>query len=234
MATFETYHALLTLTENNMRVIHWKLKGDDFDVTHSRYGMYYEKLGEMMDETAEQMITMGHTPMNISNALMHLGKDIGVDATIMNPELDYDSQIADKATYKMFKELYNFASSLAVDAALPADVQDIFMGHAKWFRIEGLYKLGRSIGIIDKAAVEEANATTAQTEDVEVIPPAENPVIAQDHNAENKPLNEEQPTDADVPYDTDDSDTEPLDDGGEKFDDNEAEPSMIEPIADDM
>lgn len=234
MATFETYHALLTLTENNMRVIHWKLKGGDFNVTHSRYGMYYEKLGEMMDETAEQMITMGHTPMNISNALMHLGKDIGVDATIMNPELDYNSQIADETTYKMFKELYNFAARLAVDAALPADVQDIFMGHAKWFRIEGLYKLGRSIGIIDKAAVEEANANSAQTEDVEVIPPAENPVIAQDHTAENKPLNEEQPTDADVPYDTDDSDTEPLDDGGEKFDDNESEPSMIEPIGDDM
>ena len=51
---------------------------------------------------------------------------------------------------------------------------------------------------------------------------------------ENKPLNEEQPTDADVPYDTDDSDTEPLDDGGEKFDDNESEPSIIEPIGDDM
>ena len=56
MAIFETYHALLTLTENNMRVIHWKLKGDDFNVTHSRYGMYYEKLGEMMDETAEQIM----------------------------------------------------------------------------------------------------------------------------------------------------------------------------------
>ena len=50
MATFETYHALLTLTENNMRVIHWKLKGDDFDVVHPRYASYYEKLGEMMDE----------------------------------------------------------------------------------------------------------------------------------------------------------------------------------------
>ena len=59
-------------------------------------------------------------------------------------------------------------------------------------------------------------------------------MIAQDHNVENKPLNEEPPTDADVPYDTDDSDTEPLDDGGEKFDDNESEPSMIEPIGDDM
>lgn len=230
MATFETYHALLTLTENNMRIIHWKLKGNDFDVVHPRYGMYYEKLGEMMDETAEVMITMGHIPMNISNTLMHLGKDIGVDATIMNPELDYTSKIADETTYKMFKELYDFASHLAVDAALPADVQDIFMGHAKWFRIEGLYKLGRTVGVVTPEAAVEANA---QTEDVEVIPPAENPVIAQNHNVENKLLNEEQPTDADVAYDTDDSDAEPLDDGGERMEDSEAEPSMIEPMGDE-
>lgn len=230
MATFETYHALLTLTENNMRIIHWKLKGNDFDVVHPRYGMYYEKLGEMMDETAEVMITMGHIPMNISNTLMHLGKDIGVDATIMNPELDYTSKIADETTYKMFKELYDFASHLVVDAALPADVQDIFMGHAKWFRIEGLYKLGRTVGVVTPEATVEANA---QTEDVEVIPPAENPVIAQDHNVENKLLNEEQPTDADVAYDTDDSDAEPLDNGGERMEDSEAEPSMIEPMGDE-
>lgn len=230
MATFETYHALLTLTENNMRVIHWKLKGNDFDVVHPRYGMYYEKLGEMMDETAEVMITMGHVPMNISNTLMHLGKDIGVNATIMNPELDYTSKIADETTYKMFKELYDFASHLAVDAALPADVQDIFMGHAKWFHIEGLYKLGRTVGVVSPEATAEANS---QTEDVEVIPPAENPVIAQNHNVENKLLNEEQPTDADVLYDTDDSDVEPLDDGGERMEDSEAEPSMIEPMGDE-
>ena len=93
-----------------------------------------------------------------------------------------------------------------------------------------MYKLGRTIGIVSPEAPAE---TTSQTEDVEVIPPAENPVIAQDHNVENKLLNEEQPTDADVAYDTDDSDTEPLDDGGEKMEDSEAEPSMIEPMEDE-
>lgn len=211
MATFETYHALLTLTENNMRVIHWKLKGDDFDVVHPRYASYYEKLGEMMDETAEQMITMGHIPMNISNTLMHLGKDIGVDATIMNPELDYTSRIADETTYKMFSELYDFASHLAVDAALPTDVQDVFMGHAKWFRIEGLYKLGRRVNA-PVVVPQEASSET-----VEVVPHAENPVIAQNHQV----LNEEP-----------DEDDESLDDDGSNSvpEDSERESSMIEPM----
>ena len=210
MATFETYHALLTLTENNMRVMHWKLKGDDFDVVHPRYASYYEKLGEMMDETAEQMITMGYIPMNISNTLEHLSKDIGIDATVMNPELDYTSKIADEITYKMFSELYDFASHLAVDASLPADVQDVFIGHAKWFRIEGLYKLGRRVNV--PAVPQEASSET-----VEVVPPAENPVIAQNHQV----LNEEP-----------DDDNEPLDDDGSNNvpEDSERESSMIEPI----
>ena len=210
MATFETYHALLTLTENNMRVMHWKLKGDDFDVVHPRYASYYEKLGEMMDETAEQMITMGHVPMNISNTLMHLGKDIGVDATIMNPELDYTSKIADEITYKMFSELYDFASHLAVDASLPADVQDVFTGHAKWFRVEGLYKLGRRVNA--PVVPQESSSET-----VEVIPPAENPVIAQNHQV----LNEEP-----------DDDNESLEDDGSNSvpEDSERESSVIEPM----
>lgn len=210
MATFETYHALLTLTENNMRVMHWKLKGDDFDVVHPRYASYYEKLGEMMDETAEQMITMGHIPMNISNTLEHLSKDIGVDATVMNPELDYTSKIADEITYKMFSELYDFASHLAVDASLPADVQDVFMGHAKWFRIEGLYKLGRRVNV--PAVPQEASSET-----VEVVPPAENPVIAQNHQV----LNEEP-----------DDDNESLEDDGSNSipEDSERESSVIEPM----
>ena len=213
MATFETYHALLTLTENNMRVIHWKLKGDDFDVVHPRYASYYEKLGEMMDETAEQMITMGHAPMNISNTLMHLGKDTDVDATIMNPELDYTSRIADETTYKMFNELYDFASHLAVDAALPADVQDVFMGHAKWFRTEGLYKLGRRVTV--PTAPQETSSET-----VEVIPHAENPVIAQNHQV----LNEE-PDEDDEPLGADGSNNVP--------EDSERKSSMIEPMDDE-
>ena len=107
----------------------------------------------------------------------------------------------------------DIASHLAMDAALPADVQDVFMGHAKWFRIEGLYKLGRRVNV--PTAPQEASSET-----VEVIPHTENPVIAQNHQV----LNEEP-----------DEDDESLDDDGSNNvpEDSERKSSMIEPMDDE-
>ena len=34
---------------------------------------------------------------------------------------------------------------LATDDSLPADVADVFMDHARYYRIEGLYKLQRTL-----------------------------------------------------------------------------------------
>lgn len=231
MATLGMYHALLTLAENNMRIIHWKLIGPDFHEAHARYGEYYEQLGVFMDETAEQMITLGYAPMNMSNALMLLGKDTGVHATIMNPELSYTSKVADEVTKKMFDELYDFAIHLAVDAVLPSDVQDVFMNQAKWFRITSIYKLSSTIsfttGYSEKP--KEAEETAPNESEVQNEEVATNTVSNDTQNM--KPLNEDQPEDeAD---DMVNDEVEPLDDGGEKLDDNEAEPDITEPMTED-
>lgn len=237
MATLGMYHALLTLAENNMRVIHWKLIGTDFHEAHARYGEYYEQLGVFMDETAEQMITLGYTPMNMSNALVLLGKDTGVHATIMNPELSYTSMVADKVTKKMFDELYDFAAHLAVDAAIPSDVQDVFMNQAKWFRITSIYKLDRATdyttGYSEKSKeTEEAAPATKPEGEVQNEEFDPNATTIVDRAKQNwKPLNEDQPEDeAD---DMVNDEVEPLDDGGEKLDDNEAMSDITEPMTDD-
>ena len=127
-----TYMAALTLYENNMRIIHWKLAGSEFHTTHERYGDYYEELGKYMDETAEQMITCGLPPVNSSEALNHM-QSADFDAFTLSGTMDFDKQTAELAAF------------LADDSSLPVDVQDVFMGHAKYYRIEGLYKLGRRI-----------------------------------------------------------------------------------------
>ena len=49
----------------------------------------------------------------------------------------------------MFKQLYDIALELADEDDLPDDVCDVFMDHARWFRIEGLYKLGRATRVVD-------------------------------------------------------------------------------------
>ena len=68
-----------------------------------------------------------------------------LEAFTFSGSMDFDGETADKASYSMMKQLYDLASELAGDQSLPIDVQDVFMGHAKYFRIEGIYKLGRRI-----------------------------------------------------------------------------------------
>ena len=65
----ELYMALLTVYENNFRGLHWKLSGHNFNNNHTRFSEYYEQLGTYLDETAEQMIIQGKTPVSSSRAL---------------------------------------------------------------------------------------------------------------------------------------------------------------------
>lgn len=168
MVDIRTYHALITLAENNMRVIHWKLCGDDFNITHERYGKYYDELGNMMDECAEQMITIGINPVSMMEAVEILKSDSDVHAIVMDPSINYDASSADRAAIEMFTQLHTIANQLSCDSNLPCDVQDVILDHAKWFRIEGLYKLGRTVAI--------ANVQKSTTEDVEVIPNKDEPL----------------------------------------------------------
>lgn len=144
MEDLTTYMAALTLYENNMRIIHWKLSGSNFHTTHERFGDYYEELGKYMDETAEQMITLGLSPLNTKESMDHM-EGVELDAFTLSGSMDFDENTAEIAAYRMMKQLYDLSSELAGEDDLPIDVQDVFMGHAKYFRIEGLYKLGRRI-----------------------------------------------------------------------------------------
>lgn len=138
------YLAALTIYENNMRILHWKLRGPDFHTTHERFGDYYEELGKYMDEAAEQIISMGDDPVNSSDA-MEIVRQSDLNGFVLKADADYPDDSAENAAYNMMEQLYKLSSELAGDDSLPIDVSDVFMGHAKYFRIEGMYKLARRI-----------------------------------------------------------------------------------------
>ena len=138
------YLAALTIYENNMRILHWKLRGPDFHNTHERFGDYYEELGKYMDEAAEQIISMGGDPVNSSDA-MEIVRQSDLNGFVLKADADYPDDSAENAAYNMMEQLYKLSSELAGDDSLPIDVSDVFMGHAKYFRIEGMYKLARRI-----------------------------------------------------------------------------------------
>lgn len=138
------YMALLTLNENNFRVLHWKLCNKGFHTAHERFGEYYDQLGTFMDETAEQMISMGVVPVNLADALGIVREAEDVHGVMMSTNQNYDVRTADVAAKNMFDQMYHLAEDLADEDDLPVDVQDVFTGHARYFRIEGSYKLGRA------------------------------------------------------------------------------------------
>ena len=149
MACMRTYLALLTVYESNSRTLHWLLSGDGWHTAHERYAGYYEELGEFMDQTAEQLLSMGMQPVNDAEAL-ELVKASNIDAFLLSTDKAYSVATADEAAYRMFKQLHDFALELADDDDnYPDDVCDVFMDQARWFRIEGLYKLGRATRVVD-------------------------------------------------------------------------------------
>lgn len=146
MADQRMYMAYLTLYENNFHVLHWKLAGPEFHKTHERFGDYYDKMIDLMDETAEQIMTCGQQPVSMSEALQMLQFGDG-NAIVIDPNMDYSNDAADRAAMQMFTQLHTMAAELADadDDELPIDVSDVYLGHAKYFRIEGLYKLARKL-----------------------------------------------------------------------------------------
>lgn len=152
----ELYMALLTVYENNFRGLHWKLSGHNFNNNHTRFGDYYEQLGTYLDETAEQMIIQGKTPISSSRALDILNQD-NISAILIDMSLDYTGDEANRAAAMMFEQLHGHALSLATSDSIPADTADVYMDHAKYYSIEGKYKLARALQI----KAEQSPATPA-------------------------------------------------------------------------
>lgn len=162
----QLYMALLVVYENNFRGLHWKLAGPNFHTNHLRFGDYYEKLGEFMDETAEQMIIQYKAPVSAQDALKILEADTET-AILVDMNQDYDADIANKLAMVMFNQLYTRSIALAKSDSIPADVADVYMDHSRYYSLEAKYKLARTLNdFINKPD----NAAPGLTEENEPAP----------------------------------------------------------------
>lgn len=136
------YQALLTLYVSNLRVIHWTVSGKGFHTSHERYQKYYEELYDYIDETAEALMSIGQRPVALFEAIK-LVRESDIDGFVLDATEDMSPMQCDQHVSKMFDQLYELVQDLAKSEELPVDVADIFMGHAKYYRVEGKYKLAR-------------------------------------------------------------------------------------------
>lgn len=139
------YLSLLKIYADCTQMVHWKNIGAGFHTAHPRYGEYYGELIEFMDQTAEQMITLGLNPVSYPEALAIVRDSDDVHGIMVTSDMNFTESSGDTVCLNMFNQLYELAESLADDDDLPVDVQDVFMSHAKWYRIEGKYKIARNL-----------------------------------------------------------------------------------------
>ena len=77
LSNFQVYY-------QNLRGIHWNIKGKRFFDLHVKFEELYEDANIKVDEIAERILTLGETPLHtfedyISNVKIPVGKDIYQD-----------------------------------------------------------------------------------------------------------------------------------------------------------
>lgn len=77
LANFQIYY-------QNLRGIHWNIKGKGFFDLHVKFEELYTDANMKVDEIAERILTLGQTPLHTfedysSNAQVPVGKDISQD-----------------------------------------------------------------------------------------------------------------------------------------------------------
>ncbi|MCH8554486.1 MAG: DNA starvation/stationary phase protection protein [Schleiferiaceae bacterium] len=77
LANYQLYY-------QNLRALHWNIKGDNFFELHAKFEEFYNDSQLKIDEIAERILTLGATPLHtfsdyLAAAKINEGKDISND-----------------------------------------------------------------------------------------------------------------------------------------------------------
>ncbi|MFV0541560.1 MAG: Dps family protein [Aestuariibaculum sp.] len=86
LANFQIYY-------QNLRGIHWNIKGKRFFDLHAKFEELYNDTNIKVDEIAERILTLGETPLHtfgdyVENAQVPIGKNISQDEKAVNLIVD--------------------------------------------------------------------------------------------------------------------------------------------------
>ena len=116
LANFQIYY-------QNLRGIHWNIKGKTFFDLHTKFEELYDDANIKVDEIAERVLTLGATPLHtfsdyLEQAMVPVGKDISKDdkavrlsvdslTELLNIErqiLDHSDEANDEGTNSMMSD----------------------------------------------------------------------------------------------------------------------------------
>jgi len=132
--------SVLVVYAHNMKVLHWKVTGTDFDPTHSVFDEYAKKLNEFVDEVAEICIQLNTNPVSYSFALDVLEKDSLFKYFIADADRNYTSKEAFEAANVMFDTIIAVYEMVNKNQAIPEDIRNKLQEHSYFVRKEFMYK----------------------------------------------------------------------------------------------
>jgi DNA-binding ferritin-like protein len=131
--------AVLILYHFNIKILHWKLTGVDFDPVHGLFDDYFSEVGVFVDDVGEMCLQMEIDPLNITEAIDYLNQD-GGDYEALSGADYFTSQQAFEKLDSMFNGLIEIYEGLYADPSIPADIVNKLQEEAQWIRKQVRYK----------------------------------------------------------------------------------------------
>lgn len=131
--------AVLMIYSDNMRVLHWKCCGVDFEPYHELTANYYSKLNDITDEIAEMGMQLGTNPITVLDA-----KDIitSIDENVLALsaiETYPNTKVLEHIDY-MYKHLMTMTTVLRNTDGMPEYLKSELDTIIAYFSKEVLYK----------------------------------------------------------------------------------------------
>ena len=131
---FRDLIACLKITEDNIKILHHNLVGDNWFGDHEVLGEWYDKVGEIEDDVIEIIMSLGGKDMSISEVVEHC-ESIEVREYSNNEAFEIVREHFEKLI-KEFQDLKDI---------VPGDVYSKFEEYIYYFRKEVNYKIAQRL-----------------------------------------------------------------------------------------
>lgn len=110
MEGLEKLLSTLILYSHNFRILHWKVKGEKFDLTHEIMGTYYDKLSDFIDDVAELCIQKNLRVFTLREVLSNLESNEENFLEVSSND-DFSSEESFELTKTMFGSLIDIITT---------------------------------------------------------------------------------------------------------------------------
>ena len=125
---------------HNMRTLHWKTRGLDFDAKHELVDEYRKQMGEYIDDIAEIMLMCNINPPTLVDVVKSAAKDSKERYIILSTDKYYDNKEIFEQVNKMFAHLVELYTKVTKSSALSGDIVGKLEEHQYFFHKEYKYK----------------------------------------------------------------------------------------------